>query len=694
MVWLMELNHGPEEGPSPSLFVSDEPDFDNARFNFDSITRTLHEFICSATGESPLNICISGSWGSGKTTLLKGLERRFISQREADPEAALQYQTIWFDPWKLDDEVEVRNALARAVLDVIERDADFTARADIEIDRKNVLRMLGERLLRVNADEVSTLYRSEARTRDTFVEIEKIFKQVADVYLHDPIQPRRLVVFIDDLDRCRQERITKVLESVKLFFDLPGLIFVFALDRDQLERAVANDYDFSESEARVYLEKVFQLNVPLPRKGTGELHQFLQANLQKVGVELDNQPLLAAIVDRFGRNLRNLKVFINSFSFQRRLIADVGDVHEEVLFKWLYLETTMSRSLTEALKDGSLNLVIALELLANGGFLHDEDLRLRYLHQLRTSNLNYAALIIYALISAEERVEIPNTQITAEQRAIIDALQADGAVASTLKVIREGSRYLIDADLRRMAFLARSEEIENPIAPELKKATVANLDWSTLLSEKEWDTLGDKLLQAGDDTNAYLCYLMANLIDPGYYVYFCDLGRMYRRFHQLDAAKALLHRAYSKEPNSPYVLNEVAYLYDIDFRDEEIGSMLYRKAIARGPTGSIAPYYLALNLAKNGDFANAYIACLEACVRDPNDEAKQQRLIKYAQASGQGEHTKVRPTEELEEELQGLIRQGRYPLPVSAEDEAVLRTRLAEEPDPGAAAAELSRPPF
>jgi tetratricopeptide (TPR) repeat protein len=692
----MKINSQPEEGAPLSLFISDEPATENAHFNFDSINRILHEFICSATEDSPLNICVSGGWGSGKTTLLRGLEQRFTFHQKEHPESSLQYQTIWFDPWKLDGEVEVRNALARAVLDVIEQDADFVARSEIEIDRKNVLRMLSERLLRVNPDEVSTIYKAEARTRDTFTEVEKIFKQVAKVYLRDPTQPRRLVVFIDDLDRCRPARVTEVLESVKLFFGLPGLTFVFALDRDQLEQAVASDYEFTKSQARVYLEKIFQLNVPLPRKETGELHEFLRANLQEVGVELENQPMLTTIVDRFGRNLRNLKVFINDFSFQRRLIADVGDVHEEVLFKWLYLETTMNRSLTEALKGGSLNLVIALELLANGGFLHDEELRLRYLQRLRTTSLNYVALIIYSLVSAQEKVELPNApQITLEQRAIIDALQADGSVSSTLKVIREGSQLLIDADLRRMAFFTRSESGNGTGGPEPAKPDAGwNLDWDTLLSEKDWDSLGDKLLQAGNDTVAYLCYLMANMIDPAYNVYICDLGRMYRRFHQLNAAQSLLHQAYKKDPGSPYILNEIAYLYDIDFRDEEVGSILYRKAIASGPTGGIAPYYLALNLAKAGDFDDAYLACLDACIHDPEDQAKQHRLIKYAQQSELGTKLELRPVDDLQRELQEFVKAGRYPLPVTSEDEHFLSSRLAQGPDPALAATELSRPPF
>ena len=53
---------------------------------------------------------------------------------------------------------------------------------------------------------------------------------------------RRVVIFVDDLDRCLLPNVLVVLESIKLFFDVEGCVFVVGLDSAIAERAVADKY--------------------------------------------------------------------------------------------------------------------------------------------------------------------------------------------------------------------------------------------------------------------------------------------------------------------------------------------------------------------------------------------------------------------------------------------------------------------
>lgn len=687
---------------APSLFVSDRPLGEAPAFNFPPIIQTLRDFISSAPVDAPLNICVSGGWGTGKTTLLRGLEATFKSDStsSAPQPSHTQYVTIWFDPWKLASEEEVRNALAREVLEVIENDGSFSTRAEIGIERRNVLRMLSDRLLHVSPDDVSTLYKADSRMRETFVEVEDIFRRVADVYLRDPDQPRRLVIFVDDLDRCRPRRVTEVLESIKLFFDLPGLIFLFALDDHQLVKAVAADYKMEEDEAREYLEKIFQLTVPLPRKGTADLRAFLDSNLKEVGVELQNENLSSAIVERFGRNLRNLKLFINWFSFHRRLIGDVESIDEEVLFRWLYLDSSMNRSMTFALKGGSPNLVIALEFLAHGGFLHDSELRARYLRRLATSAQNYVALIAYAIVTRHnEDIELPATGLDVTQQSMIEALHSDGEITPTLRVMREGNKLLLDTDLRTMIGQTRSESFDialdetNPGDRDAEPDT-AQLNQGSIISAQEWNRLGDKLLSAQRLVDAYLCYLVATLIEPDEPAYICDVARIFSRTGQLPAAQQLLARGFERGPNSAYALVEAAHFYDVIRKEEEIGSLLYRKAIVNGNRSSTAPYYLAMNLAKKKNFRQAYLACLEACVMDPETETKRTLLNEFAREAGLSENAIPRSPEEFEAELASAKSAGEYPLALTDEEDRAMQVFVTTSVDEQAAASQLSRPPF
>lgn len=82
----------------------------------------------------------------------------------------------------------------------------------------------------------------------------------------------RLVVFVDDLDRCSAEAITATLDAVRLVMDLEGVIVILALDERILLRAVAQKYQelttaerSADAIARDFLAKIVQLPVRLER---------------------------------------------------------------------------------------------------------------------------------------------------------------------------------------------------------------------------------------------------------------------------------------------------------------------------------------------------------------------------------------------------------------------------------------------
>jgi hypothetical protein len=71
-----------------------------------------------------------------------------------------------------------------------------------------------------------------------------------------------LVFVIDELDRCRPPFALELLEKIKHFFTVPGVIFVLVGSLKQLEAAVRLAY--GEIDARTYLEKFYHLRILLP----------------------------------------------------------------------------------------------------------------------------------------------------------------------------------------------------------------------------------------------------------------------------------------------------------------------------------------------------------------------------------------------------------------------------------------------
>jgi tetratricopeptide (TPR) repeat protein len=686
---------------TPSLLLADVTPENGAEFDFDRINQNLQAFISSAKENETLNICLCGDWGTGKTTLLKELEKAFkdSSKSKKGKASAPRYVTVWFEPWKLDSEREVRNALARAVLEVIENDSTFSTKLEMGIERKNVLRVLSDRLLRVRPDEINAFYKAESRTRGTFVEVEDLFRSLAEVYLRDPKQPRRMVILIDDLDRCPPPRVVKVLEAVKLFFGLPGLIFVFALDTDKIEEAVIEEYSLSPEDAKTYLEKIFQLRAPLPLKEMAKLVSYMRTNLETVGVKLGGDELLTAVVERFDRNPRRLKLFINDFNYQRHFIRirDKRKVDDEEFFFRLYLES-MVGSTFAALPEGPEGLMLGLDFIAHGGFLDDESTRDRYLKALDASEMNYVALVAYAVASKHDDVELPSTVLNADNRKMVEAIQADEAILRTVRVLRAESKLMIESDLQQITDDTHGEndngQSGDPHSTKPEDKGTGSLRWGNPFSAQEWNILGDRLLSKAHVAEAYLCYLLAMMMEPGVAMYVADVAKPFREARQYEAARELLARAFKMDSTNAYVLGEVAFFYDVSLVEEDIGSILYRKAILYGNPNSAPRFNLAINLNKQKRFEEAFLFCLDAWARDPENDLKQDRTTRFAQDAGLSDEQVKEAIENPGRVLAAAKEAGAYPLPVTEEEERRIHEHVTARPDPETAKEQLSRPPL
>jgi len=97
---------------------------------------------------------------------------------------------------------------------------------------------------------------------------------------------RRLVVFVDDLDRCKPDSIVTVFEAIRLVMDIPNVIVMIAIDPRIALQAVARhfarvggDQRAPEDIARDYLGKIIQIPLRLARPGPAEVQNYIQGRL-------------------------------------------------------------------------------------------------------------------------------------------------------------------------------------------------------------------------------------------------------------------------------------------------------------------------------------------------------------------------------------------------------------------------------
>jgi len=244
----------------------------------------------------PIALGISGPWGSGKSTVLKLIESELESR--SDSEQNRRILIVASVPWRYDPAVGAKATLIGEVLSAL--DKELQRCGGVEAGAKSKLNKLAKRVNWVKALKLA------ARTSITLQlpGIEDISGLVSEGDINDDPEPRtldefrqefaklldeddfahvqRVVVLVDDLDRCLPETVVDTLETMRLFLSVPKMSFVIAADEDRVADSVRDRYPKdteqdveAEEPARLYLHKIVQTTLRLPALSRFDTEAFL-----------------------------------------------------------------------------------------------------------------------------------------------------------------------------------------------------------------------------------------------------------------------------------------------------------------------------------------------------------------------------------------------------------------------------------
>ena len=96
---------------------------------------------------------------------------------------------------------------------------------------------------------------------------------------------RRVVIFVDDLDRIPPAMALELLEAIKNFMDVPGSIFVMALDYEVVQRGMVEKLgiDLQKTSGKAFFDKMIQLPFVVPTTSY-ELDEYILDLLQRAGL--------------------------------------------------------------------------------------------------------------------------------------------------------------------------------------------------------------------------------------------------------------------------------------------------------------------------------------------------------------------------------------------------------------------------
>ncbi len=234
----------------------------------------------------PVTVGIEGDWGSGKSSILAILGK----QLREDATVVV----ISTHPWEYDPATDPKATLIAEVLNAVRAEA-IRRKGGLEQLSDDVRDRFKSLARRIKLSKVIKLAANSALsmglptidavmdlfgTDDEVVEEPTLqgFRDEFDALMRDLAEIERVVVLVDDLDRCLPPTVVATLEAVKLFLSVPKMAFVLAADRRTVSLSIATQYEPSPQAAemgRQYLEKIVQIPVRVPMLGRAETEAYL-----------------------------------------------------------------------------------------------------------------------------------------------------------------------------------------------------------------------------------------------------------------------------------------------------------------------------------------------------------------------------------------------------------------------------------
>ena len=132
----------------------------------------------------------------------------------------------------------------------------------------------------INIDSFINIYKSLGNTKsDLYNDYLKFEKELDELKKTLSSWAKKLdkpvIIIIDEIDRCRPDYAVKTLEILKHFFDIPGFVFVLAIDEEQLKSSVKTLFGTENFDGykRKFINNSFLLPTPDKIRFTNFLYE-------------------------------------------------------------------------------------------------------------------------------------------------------------------------------------------------------------------------------------------------------------------------------------------------------------------------------------------------------------------------------------------------------------------------------------
>lgn len=278
------------------------------------------KLLATDTSHAAFSLGIVASWGEGKSSFM-GIMQRYLQQ------AYREVIVMRFNPWLYDKETPLTKVFFEELRRTL---APYSSKLSKSIDNYTDL------LLAVDSGwlklALEVLQQSQDNTTKQFDKLSHEFQKLG----------RKVVIFIDDVDRLTREELMELFNLVRNSSNLPCLYFVLAYDKSYVLKTLQGD---GEHMSR-YPEKILQEEYPLPKLTPDKMWAVLEQCLRETQLGQESpgkiRDLISvlpskAVLSYHLTTLRMVKRMVNGFSSRYEQLHKAGvDLLDLFIFELIY----------------------------------------------------------------------------------------------------------------------------------------------------------------------------------------------------------------------------------------------------------------------------------------------------------------------------------------------------------------------
>ncbi|WP_268223544.1 KAP family P-loop NTPase fold protein [Sinomicrobium oceani] len=293
----------------------------------------------------PLTIGIYGKWGSGKTSFLNLIEKNIeIFGKETGDKPYIKFH---YSPWLY----QTKEEMLFDFFDTLSRKLSYSNKDSLKKAGKLIKKYSRYlKAVKISASVGVPKFLNAGITFEPHEILQKLgedlegeekslfeLKKEIDKTLNKA--KRKIIIFIDDIDRLDKEEIFTLFKLIKVNADFKNLIFIICLDPEHVAKAIRKRYGGKKS-GKDFLEKIINIPLELPLIEEADLNRFVTEKLNKVlsqikAKDTDRDELIDSLKGNYFTSPREIIRVLNSFIVSLYAIGNEVNLHDLFWIEYL-----------------------------------------------------------------------------------------------------------------------------------------------------------------------------------------------------------------------------------------------------------------------------------------------------------------------------------------------------------------------